>query len=247
MSVTQSIEYPQTQQACPEARILIIDDEPMILDLLAAALRYQGFEVITASTGTEGLDLVCRVRPDAMLLDVMMPDMDGFGLLKRLRQDGIDVPVLFLTARNEVQDKVAGLMLGADDYVAKPFSLEEVVARVRVILRRVKPFADDRASLKVGDIELDVYGHLVWKAGRPVRLSPTEFALLRYFMRYPGTVLSKDRLLEDVWHYEFGRDTGLVESYISFLRRKVDTTDPKMLCTLRGVGYVLRAPASDSN
>ncbi|NMN97082.1 response regulator [Antrihabitans stalactiti] len=228
----------------PEARILVIDDEAMIVELLAVSLRFQGFEVSTASNGAEGLDRARNFRPDAMIVDVMMPGMDGFGLLRRLRADGVDAPVLFLTARDEIEDKITGLTLGADDYVTKPFSLEEVVARLRVILRRSGKVGEEVRSprLSFADIELDDDTHEVWKAGEAVALSPTEFTLLRYFMVNAGTVLSKPRILDHVWRYDFGGEVGVVESYVSYLRRKVDTGDKRLIHTLRGVGYVMREP-----
>ncbi|MGW0044951.1 response regulator transcription factor [Rhodococcus sp. NPDC003348] len=228
----------------PDAKILIVDDEPNIVELLSVSLRFQGFEVETASAGAEGLDKAKAFRPDAMILDVMMPGMDGFGLLRRLRADGIDAPVLFLTAKDAVEDKVTGLTLGADDYVTKPFSLEEVVARLRVILRRVTrdPNVVESSRITFADIELDDDTHEVWKAGEQVSLSPTEFTLLRYFMVNAGVVLSKPRILDHVWHYDFGGEVGVVESYVSYLRRKVDTTEPRLIHTLRGVGYVMREP-----
>jgi two-component system, OmpR family, response regulator len=227
-----------------DAKILIVDDEPNIVELLSVSLRFQGFEVDTASTGAEGLDKAKSFRPDALILDVMMPGMDGFGLLRRLRADGIDAPVLFLTAKDSVEDKVSGLTLGADDYVTKPFSLEEVVARLRVILRRVTKEGNEVEPSRIAfaDIELDDDTHEVWKAGEPVSLSPTEFTLLRYFMVNAGVVLSKPRILDHVWHYDFGGEVGVVESYVSYLRRKVDTTEPRLIHTLRGVGYVMREP-----
>ena len=230
--------------ATPEARVLVIDDEPTIVELLSVSLRFQGFEVATAATGAEGLDKARSFRPEAMILDVMMPGMDGFGLLRRLRADGVEAPVLFLTARDEVEDKVTGLTLGADDYVTKPFSLEEVVARLRVILRRSGKNDDERKAVRLSfaDIELDDDTHEVWKAGEPVALSPTEFTLLRYFMINAGTVLSKPRILDHVWRYDFGGEVGVVESYVSYLRRKVDTGDVRLIHTLRGVGYVMREP-----
>ncbi|MCX5043376.1 response regulator transcription factor [Aldersonia sp. NBC_00410] len=230
--------------AVPEAKVLVVDDEPMIVELLTVSLRFQGFEVESAADGAAGLDKARSFRPDALILDVMMPGMDGFGMLRRLRDDGVDAPVLFLTARDEVSDKVTGLTLGADDYVTKPFSLEEVVARLRVILRRTGHNAEDRKSSRIGfaDIELDDDTHEVWKAGEPVALSPTEFTLLRYFMVNAGTVLSKPRILDHVWRYDFGGDVGVVESYVSYLRRKVDTGPKRLIHTLRGVGYVMREP-----
>ncbi|MBU3061151.1 response regulator transcription factor [Nocardia sp. NEAU-G5] len=229
----------------PEARILVVDDEPMIVELLSVSLRYQGFEVAAANNGAEGLDKAKTFRPDALIVDVMMPGMDGFGLLRRLRADGIESPVLFLTARDEVEDKVTGLTLGADDYVTKPFSLEEVVARLRVILRRSGHAVEERKSSRIRfeDIELDDDTHEVWKAGEPVSLSPTEFTLLRYFMVNAGTVLSKPRILDHVWRYDFGGEVGVVETYVSYLRKKVDTGPDRLIHTLRGVGYVMRAPS----
>ncbi|MGW5452596.1 response regulator transcription factor [Nocardia sp. NPDC003979] len=227
----------------PEARILVVDDEPMIVELLSTSLRFQGFEVATAADGAAALDAARRFRPDALVVDVMMPGMDGFTLLRRLRADGVQAPVLFLTARDQTEAKLTGLGLGADDYVTKPFSLEEVIARIRVILRRAGAVAPQRnPRLRVADIELDDESHEVWKAGEPVSLSPTEFTLLRYFMVNAGKVLSKPMILDHVWHYDFGGDANIVESYVSYLRRKIDTTDPKLIHTLRSVGYVLREP-----
>ncbi|MGV9610593.1 response regulator transcription factor [Nocardia xishanensis] len=228
----------------PEARVLVVDDEPMILELLSVSLRYQGFEVETASDGAQALDRARSFRPQALIVDVMMPGIDGFGLLPRLRADGIDAPVLFLTARDDVQDKVAGLTLGADDYITKPFSLEEVVARLRVVLRRAGPgeSAKESSRIRFEDIELDDDTHEVWKAGEPVTLSPTEFTLLRYFMVNAGTVLSKPRILDHVWRYDFGGEVGVVETYVSYLRKKVDTGEQRLIHTLRGVGYVMRTP-----
>ncbi|MFD3507284.1 response regulator transcription factor [Nocardia sp. NPDC058666] len=223
----------------PEARVLVVDDEPMIVELLAVSLRYQGFEVATAADGAQALDRARTFRPQALIVDVMMPGMDGFGLLRRLRADGIDAPVLFLTARDEVDDKITGLTLGADDYVTKPFSLEEVVARLRVILRRAGRPEPAKTRLRFADIELDDDTHEVWKAGEPVALSPTEFTLLRYFMVNAGSVLSKPRILDHVWRYDFGGEVGVVETYVSYLRKKVDT-EQRLIHTLRGVGYVMR-------
>lgn len=227
-----------------QARVLIVDDEPTLVELLSVSLRFQGFEVETATDGAEGLDKARVFRPDALIVDVMMPGMDGFGMLRRLRADGIHAPVLFLTARDALQDKLTGLTIGADDYVTKPFSLEEVVARLRVILRRAGRGDQDRQSprIRFADIELDDDTREVWKAGEPVSLSPTEFTLLRYFMVNAGTVLSKPRILDHVWNYDFGGEVGVVESYVSYLRRKIDTTEPRLIHTLRGVGYVMRAP-----
>ena len=232
------------EEAVPEARVLVVDDEDNIVELLSGSLQFQGFEVYTATNGEAALNLARDVKPDAVILDVMMPGMDGFGVLRRLRADGIDAPALFLTARDSLQDKIAGLTLGGDDYVTKPFSLEEVVARLRVILRRTgKGITEDRsARLAFADIEIDEDTHEVWKAGVPVSLSPTEFTLLRYFVINAGTVLSKPKILDHVWRYDFGGDVNVVESYVSYLRRKVDTGERRLLHTLRGVGYVLREP-----
>jgi two-component system, OmpR family, response regulator len=229
----------------PEATVLVVDDETNIVELLSVSLKFQGFEVYTASNGSAALDKAREVKPDAVILDVMMPGMDGFGVLRRLRADGIDAPALFLTARDSLQDKIAGLTLGGDDYVTKPFSLEEVVARLRVILRRSGRGAveENRSPrLTFADIELDEDTHEVWKAGEPVALSPTEFTLLRYFIINAGTVLSKPKILDHVWRYDFGGDVNVVESYVSYLRRKIDTGEQRLLHTLRGVGYVLREP-----
>ena len=231
-------------ESVPEAKILVVDDETNIVELLSVSLKFQGFEVHTAANGPTALDRAREVRPDAVILDVMMPGMDGFGVLRRLRADGIDAPALFLTARDTLQDKIAGLTLGGDDYVTKPFSLEEVVARLRVILRRSGKAVEQARSarLSFADIELDEETHEVWKAGAPVSLSPTEFTLLRYFVINAGTVLSKPKILDHVWRYDFGGDVNVVESYVSYLRRKIDTGDKRLLHTLRGVGYVLREP-----
>ena len=227
----------------PEAKLLVVDDEPNIVELLAASLRFAGFEVATAADGDEALRVATSFRPDLLVCDVMMPGLDGFGLVRRLRSEGTHTPVLFLTARDATEDKVTGLTLGGDDYVTKPFSLEEVVVRIRAILRRTGHGAGQPPPrLRYADIELDDETHEVFKAGEEVSLSPTEFKLLRYFLANPGRVLSKAQILDHVWNYDFGGDANVVESYVSYLRRKVDTTEPRLLQTLRGVGYVLRLP-----
>ncbi len=229
--------------APPEARLLVVDDEPNIVELLAASLRFAGFEVHAATNGTAALRRAAEVQPDLVVLDVMMPGLDGFEVVRRMRQDGLHAPVLFLTARDAVEDRITGLTLGADDYVTKPFSLGEVVARIRAILRRAGLAAEPgSARVTFADIELDEDAHEVFKAGQPVELSPTEFKLLRYLMANPGRVLSKAQILDHVWHYDFGGEATVVESYVSYLRRKVDTTEPRLLHTVRGVGYVLRMP-----
>lgn len=246
-SVSESANVPvagRVAPASPEARILVVDDEPTIVELLSVSLRFQGFEVATAADGPEALDRARSFRPDAIILDVMLPTMDGFGVLRRLRADGIDAPVLYLTARDGLDDTLTGLTIGADDYVTKPFSLEEVVARLRIVLRRVRVEPSASSRITFADIELDDESHEVRKAGIPVQLSPTEFTLLRYFMVNAGVVLSKPRILDHVWHYDFGGDVGVVESYVSYLRRKIDTTEPHLLHTIRGVGYVMRLPSA---
>jgi two-component system, OmpR family, response regulator len=228
-----------------DARLLVVEDEPNILELLAASLRYAGFEVITAAAGTEAVQAASRHRPDLIVLDVMLPDMDGFDVVRRLRGGGTRIPVVFLTARDAMEDKVRGLTLGGDDYVTKPFSLEEVIARIRAVLRRTRgDAAEPTPRLKFADLELDEDSHEVWRAGSPVQLSPTEFKLLRYFMGNANRVLSKMQILDHVWDYDFRGDTGIVESYVSVLRRKVDNSGPRLIHTLRGVGYVLRLPSS---
>ncbi|WP_285785587.1 response regulator transcription factor [Microbispora sp. NBRC 16548] len=224
-----------------EGRLLVVDDEPDIRELLSASLRYAGFEVITASSGREAVQIAGKMRPDLIVLDVMLPDLDGFAVSNRLHASGRRVPVLFLTARDANEDKIAGLGRG-DDYVTKPFSLEEVLARIRAVLRRTRGGDAVPARLHVADLELDEDSRQVWRDGVPVRLSPTEFKLLHYFMVNQGRVVSKAQILDHVWHYDFGGDHNVVESYVSYLRRKIDTAEPKLIHTLRGVGYVLRAP-----
>jgi len=228
----------------PEARLLVVDDDADIVELLAASLRFSGFEVTTARNGHDALALASSSRPDLIVLDVMMPGLDGLSVVRRLREGGSRVPVVLLTAKDATEDRVAGLTIGGDDYITKPFSLEEVVARIRAVLRRsggaVRGQPTQRQSL--GDVELDDEAHEVWKAGELVALSPTEFSLLRYLMANPGRVLSKAQILDHVWAYDFGGDGNVVESYISYLRKKVDTTDPTLIHTVRGIGYVMRVP-----
>ena len=232
-----------------EGALLVVEDEPTLRELLSASLRFSGFEVRSAATGQEALDIAATQRPDLVVLDVMLPDMDGFEVLRLLREqdtrpgDGAppDTPVLFLTARSDPDDKVNGLTLGGDDYVTKPFSLEELVARIRAILRRAQGRSID-GVLCVADLEIDVDAHLVTRAGRPVDLSPTEFRLLRYLAEHVDQALAKSKILNSVWHYDFGGDASIVESYISYLRRKVDDVEPKLIHTVRGVGYALRRP-----
>lgn len=227
-----------------QIKVLVVDDEPNIVELLTVSLKFQGFNVMTASDGNEGLKLAREFRPDAYILDVMMPGMDGFELLTKLRAEGLDGPALYLTAKDAVENRIHGLTIGADDYVTKPFSLEEVITRLRVILRRggsVESESND-ATLTYADLTLNDETHEVTKAGELVDLSPTEFNLLRYLMLNAEVVLSKAKILDNVWHYDFGGDGNVVESYISYLRRKVDTHEPQLIQTVRGVGYVLRTP-----
>lgn len=235
----------------PEARLVVVDDEPTIRELLTTSLRFAGFEVHAAADGASALALVRDVRPDLVVLDVMLPDLDGFTVTRRMRERGLQVPVLFLTARDDTTDKVTGLTVGGDDYVTKPFSLEEVVARIRAVLRRTSAAAGvDVAVLRYADLELDEDAREVRRAGRTIDLSPTEFALLRYLVLNAGRVLSKAQILDHVWEYDWGGDGSIVESYISYLRRKVDrlpegvTGEPPvpLIHTRRGVGYVLRLP-----
>jgi two-component system OmpR family response regulator len=226
-----------------EAHLLVVDDEPNIRELLSASLRFAGFTVTTAASGGEAIDRVRSDRPDLVVLDIMLPGMDGLEVVRQLRGVGLEVPVLFLTAKDAAEDRVAGLTLGGDDYVTKPFSLDEVLARIRAILRRSRGAATPAPSrLRFADIELDDDQHQVWKDGTAVDLSPTEFKLLRFMLANPERVLSKAQILDHVWAYDFGGDSAVVESYISYLRRKVDTGETKYLHTVRGVGYVLRAP-----
>ena len=222
-------------------RLLVVDDEPDIVELLSASLRFAGYDVSSAGNGKEALELAKTFRPDLVLLDVMMPGMDGFSVLTRLRGEGHRVPVLFLTARDATEDKIRGLTTGADDYVTKPFSLSEVLARIGAILRRANGGEIATSSrLTFADIELDDDTHEVWKAGKPVQLSPTEFKLLRYFMSNPRRVLSKAQILDHVWNYDFAGEANVVEAYVSYLRRKLDRHGPPLIHTVRLVGYVLR-------
>lgn len=225
----------------PEARLLVVDDEPNIRELLSTSLRYAGFEVTAAANGREALDAAEEFQPDLAVLDVMLPDMDGFTVTRRLRAAGRHFPVVFLTARDGTEDKITGLTVGGDDYVTKPFSLDEVVARIRAVLRRTASLDDDAAVLRVDDLELDDDAHEVRRGGEVVGLSPTEFKLLRYLMMNPNRVLSKAQILDHVWEYDFNGDASIVESYISYLRRKIDVGGrEKMIHTKRGVGYMLR-------
>ncbi len=224
-------------------RLLVVEDDPNIVELLSASLRFAGFEVAAATNGAEAIASAREAHPDLVVLDVMLPDLDGFEVIRRMRDGGVRTPVVFLTARDATDDKIRGLTLGGDDYVTKPFSLEELTARIRAVLRRSSGELDNRSTLSFADLELDEESHEVRRAGMLVSLSPTEFKLLRYLLLNAGRVLSKAQILDHVWQYDFRGDDSIVESYISYLRRKVDTVDPRLIHTLRGVGYVLRLPA----
>ena len=228
------------------AKVLVVDDEPNIVELLTVSLKFQNFEVYSANSGNEALRVAREVNPDAYILDVMMPGMDGFELLGKLRQEGLDGPVLYLTAKDGVDQRIHGLTIGADDYVTKPFSLEEVITRLRVIMRRggAAEESSNDATMSYADLTLNDDTHEVTKGGELIELSPTEFNLLRYLMQNTEVVLSKSKILDNVWHYDFGGDGNVVESYISYLRRKIDTGDTQLIHTVRGVGYVLRTPRS---
>jgi two-component system OmpR family response regulator len=222
------------------SRVLVVDDEPAILELLGTALRFTGYEVAAAATGAEALALVPRFGPDVIVLDVMLPDVDGFEVCRRLRAEGDPVPVVFLTARDGEDDRIDGFVHGGDDYVTKPFSLEELTLRIRALLRRAKGNAE-LSRLRYRDLELDEDRHQVWRSGAEIQLSPTEFRLLRYLLLNRERVLSKHKILDHVWQYDFGGDSNIVETYISYLRKKVDAVEPKLIRTVRGFGYTLRA------
>jgi two-component system OmpR family response regulator len=224
-----------------DPRILVVDDEPRITELVAMALRYEGFEVETAGTGRAALRAVEEFRPALIVLDIMLPDVDGFAVTERLTASRSKVPIVFLTARDAVEDKVRGLTLGGDDYVTKPFSLEELVARIRALLRRANA-SDDPGPMVFVDLELDDETHEVRRAGTLVELTATEFRLLRYLMQNAPRVLTKAQILDHVWNYDFGGDANIVETYVSYLRRKLDALGPPLIRTVRGVGYRLHVP-----
>ncbi|WP_169164497.1 response regulator transcription factor [Cellulomonas taurus] len=225
-------------------RALVVDDEATLAELLSTALRYEGWQVEHALTGQSAIKQAKSLDPDVILLDVMLPDLSGLDVLRRIRTTHPTVPVLFLTAKDAVEDRIAGLTAGGDDYVTKPFSLEEVVARLRALLRRTGAVNQrDEAVLTVGDLVMDEDSHEVTRGGDDIRLTATEFELLRYFMRNPKRVLSKAQILDRVWQYDFGGQANIVELYVSYLRRKIDKGRAPMLHTLRGVGYVLKPAA----
>ncbi len=222
-------------------RVLVVDDEHNLTELLSMALRYEGWNVRSAGSGMAAVRAAREFEPDAVALDMMLPDMDGLEVLRRMREHNDRIPVLFLTARDAVEDRIAGLTAGGDDYVTKPFSLEEVVARLRALMRRTAVMAADEESvLSVGDLSLDEDSHEVTRGGQQISLTATEFELLRYLMRNPRRVLSKAQILDRVWNYDFGGQANVVELYISYLRKKVDAGREPMIHTMRGVGYVLK-------
>ena len=223
-------------------RVLVVDDEENITFLLDSALRHFGLDVRVESNGRDAIAAVDAFNPDVVLLDVMLPDLDGFEIVRRLRLEGAKVPVLFLTARDATEDKVRGLTLGGDDYVTKPFSLEEVVARIQVILRR-QGTTTSSAQITFADLELDDDAHVVRRAGQVIELSPTEYNLLRFLLVNAGRVLSRNQILDHVWQYDFGGHATVVETYISYLRKKIDKLGPPLIQTVRGVGYSLRLAA----
>lgn len=242
------MKQAMNQNQAQAQKILVVDDERSISDLIATSLRFVGFDVQTAANGSEALSVAEAFRPDALVLDVMMPGMDGFEVCKKLRDHGQGIGVLFLTAKDTTEDKINGLTVGGDDYMTKPFSLEELIARLKAILRRTgsTPNAIDEEKILFADLELNEATHEVHRAGVQLELSPTEFTLLRYLLINADRVVSKSQILDHVWQYDFRGDAGIVETYISYLRKKVDSIDPPLIHTVRGVGYRLRLPAKSA-
>ncbi len=240
--MTKTAALTATPETSQTSRILVVDDESNISDLIATSLRFVGFDVRTAASGSEALRVAEEFKPDALILDVMLPDQNGFDVCRQLRQDGHNVGVLFLTAKDTVEDKIQGLTIGGDDYVTKPFSLEELVARLRALLRRIGAVegAVDEEKIRFADLELDEATHEVRRAGNLIELSPTEFLLLRYLMINADRVVSKSQILDHVWQYDFRGDAGIVETYVSYLRKKIDIYEPALIHTVRGVGYRMR-------
>jgi two-component system OmpR family response regulator len=228
----------------PAARVLVVDDEVSMTDTVGGVLRDEGFDVLLATTGRAAMASATSSRPDLIVLDVMLPDLDGFEVVRRLRLDGRDIPVLFLTARDAIEDRITGLRMGGDDYVTKPFSLDEVVERVRALLRRTRADNKSGGILQVGDIVLDDKAHQVWRGEIPVHLTATEHRLLRYFMHNPRRVLSKTRILEAVWDGGVGVDDNVVETFVSYLRKKLHRLGPPVIHTVRMVGYTFRPPST---
>jgi len=224
-----------------ERRVLVVDDEPNIADVIAIALRYNGYAVETAGDGRAALEAVAETRPDLIVLDVMLPDLDGFEVAKRLRERADETPILFLTAKDTTEDKVRGLTLGGDDYVTKPCSVEELLARIATILRRFGRGAGE-STLRFGDLELDDETREVFRAGAPIELTDTEYRLLRYLIGNPRRVLTRAQILDHVWEYDFAGDARVLETYVSYLRKKLEAHGPRLIQTVRGVGYALRLP-----
>jgi two-component system OmpR family response regulator len=231
-----------TTQIKDPVRVLVVDDEPNIVDVISMALRYQGFAVESADNGRDALAAVGSFRPHLMVLDIMLPDMEGFEVARRLGAERAGVPIVFLTARDGTEDKVRGLTMGGDDYVTKPFSLEELIARIRTILRRAGMAEPQSSRLTFADLELDDDTREVTRGGRPIELTATEHRLLRYLMLNARRVLTRSQLLDHVWNYDFGGDARVLETYISYLRKKIDAGAPPLIHTVRGVGYALRLP-----
>lgn len=234
---------PDRNGGKPEARILVVDDEAAITDLLGLALRYEGFEVATASSGREALASAVEFVPDLAVLDVMLPDLTGLEVCGRLRAQGVKLPVVFLTARDATEDKINGLTVGGDDYVTKPFALDELIARIRAVLRRTRPHLEE-VRLEFADLIIDEDAHEARRGGTALDLTPTEFKLLRFLLLNAGRVMSKAQILDHVWQYDFGGGDNVVETYISYLRKKVDKDREPLIHTVRGVGYAMRMPKS---
>ncbi|MEZ7820555.1 MAG: response regulator transcription factor [Aquiluna sp.] len=224
-------------------KVLVVDDEPNIRDLLSASLRFAGHQVATAANGTDAISMITETKPDIVLLDVMLPDISGFGVTKKIRAMGIEVPILFLTARDDTEDKITGLTVGGDDYVTKPFSLDEIMARISAIIRRTSKDGQDGALITVGELSINEDAHEVTVGAQVVDLSPTEYQLLRYLATNPNRVLTKAQILDHVWEYDFNGEMGIVESYVSYLRKKLDPLSQEpLIITKRGVGYMLKGP-----
>jgi two-component system OmpR family response regulator len=224
-------------------KVLVVDDEPNIRDLLSASLRFAGHQVATAANGTDAITMITETNPDIVLLDVMLPDISGFGVTKKIRGMGIETPILFLTARDDTEDKVTGLTVGGDDYVTKPFSLDEIMARISAIIRRTSKEGQASSIISVGELSINEDAHEVTVGSNVVDLSPTEYQLLRYLATNPNRVLTKAQILDHVWEYDFNGEMGIVESYVSYLRKKLDPISQEpLIITKRGVGYMLKGP-----
>jgi len=224
-------------------KVLVVDDEPNIRDLLSASLRFAGHQVATAANGTDAITMIAETNPDIVLLDVMLPDISGFGVTKKIRGMGIETPILFLTARDDTEDKVTGLTVGGDDYVTKPFSLDEIMARISAIMRRTSKDGQDGSIISVGELSINEDAHEVTVGSHLVDLSPTEYQLLRYLATNPNRVLTKAQILDHVWEYDFNGEMGIVESYVSYLRKKLDPLSQEpLIITKRGVGYMFKGP-----